>query len=338
MGGLKADAFWDQIHVKDWFCFTFSLIILALFLYNLYKYSKSKSSKKILIQLKLVSFIFMLSYLVQNIIYIYQSLTKSTSFAGTNIAKIVLVTTFNLFLIFRLYYSFKETVYALNSSTFIILIILSMVDTFMYSCLQHCVGNTVFFDWDYCTFYLWAHIVLDTIIGIMVIYLFINKLLRLLLLQSTYEATTESINSNGDTNADEKPSTGVAVVYMDRSELDLNKQQQNLLIVITKHTLLQCLAVLSNNIYFIVWSAYLYGMNLSDNKIEIIYEVVLVLWWIGSITLWIKLICVYLGFPFASTCYFRLCMKCNNGVNKYCLSFARRKMVKEMEKVNETEL
>ena len=96
------------------------------------------------------------------------------------------------------------------------------------------------------------------------------------------------------------------------------------------------MAIISNNIYFIIWSIYLYNLNISQkNNNHIIYEVVLILWWLGTFTLWIKLICVYLAFTFARITYNKISGKFHNKCNKYCELLAKNKLRRQLEIEND---
>ena len=165
---LTENQFWIQIFIKDGICFVVSLILVLVVVWKFSKHSKKKNAKKILYQIQIVTIIFMLSYLIQNLIFIIQDITSKYSFAGNNVSKIILITSFNTLIIFRLYYAYYETIYKLHILTFIFLIILTIIDTVIYAFFQFCGIK-----WNLCAIYLWLHIIIDTNIGIIVIWLFV---------------------------------------------------------------------------------------------------------------------------------------------------------------------
>ena len=233
-----------------------------------------------------------------------------------------------LILIGRCYLTFKDTQFEITNKTLIllsILITLSILYMIIYLVILQ--------------FNLWSITIInyidggitlfmsvnDIILNVSLLVLFINKLRELMINLGTTNDTkrvyypTPTTNDNNNDNNDNNGNDNESV---SRTSVLLDDKQSNLITIITRHTLLSCIAIIFNQIVYLLLFVMIFLANYSTT----IDYMSLVTYTFRALDNVVIVTVLFLNFSFNSRIYLKLCGYCHMGFYSYQAKSAKVKI------------
>lgn len=252
----------------------------------------------------------------------YEDIFWGLAFLFGGIANLI----YYIMLIIRLYYTFKDTVYESSKYLYIAYILMMILLVIFGLCYIGSVISEI--PESYRVIFIIITGVINLSIRISLIATFIYKLCKLIAETNAYKPSLDPGKISNSAPAQMVPRTSEQITS---EQISFDHESYQLRKTITKYALLSIFAIVFTTIAVSMVAIERATRDRRENAPKFstfTYFAVAIL----GISVWVEMICAYLGFNFNDHIYYRLCSKCHDGC---CMSITDREVARMSSKMVE---